>query len=566
MFMHLTCFLTVAHFLTDSSLILTQTTCNNVPRTKAVRLGGRQLIAPSRKKNETRYTSELRQFAAATMESISDEMRRSNQAALQRSLQRELADSLIRCAPLDDIRVLLACGAQVNEPVAQGLRPIHYAIYQQYQLAVELLLVRGCQVDAMDDVGYTALHLCAEKGFLELAQLLISYGARVCFTDVDTEGRSYYGNPPRQTMADEPLRIAIRNDHFELAELLLKHGANPNARYAIVFVTGARSRARSAPARPWQGTRPCRRPSQAGGRNNGHCTTRSVCRSRSPPTAFKADWRRGRKGLCVGHALAIDQTPSRHRDAVTLDAVASAFVAVVARSSTAHPNWSVLALNHSRGKRRRRRPSVFSCERRQGPVTGGRRHEEVEMMKDLDRTGPPLSKDRAAAEVGPAMLEGRAEVMDESTAADRCPREGQEEMEQRGARRSWVMLYRPPWFPLHRYFLGAEINLISPLALSYMKLLLRFGADANSKDRTGLTPLMKACRHPQGYDAVELLVKFGADVNAMAGERHDYRSVLHYAVLSSNVDTVKFILSKGARVNMEISYRYPSPLDFAVLR
>lgn len=88
----------------------------------------------------------------------------------------------------------------------------------------------------MDDVGYTALHLCAEKGFLELAQLLISYGARVCFTDVDTQGRSYYGNPPRQTMADEPLRIAIRNDHFELAELLLKHGANPNARYHFYFM------------------------------------------------------------------------------------------------------------------------------------------------------------------------------------------------------------------------------------------------------------------------------------------------------------------------------------------
>lgn len=77
------------------------------------------------------------------MESISEEERRPDRSVLQTNLQRELADSLIRCAPLDDIRVLLACGAQVNEPVAQGLRPIHYAIYQQYQLAVELLLVRG---------------------------------------------------------------------------------------------------------------------------------------------------------------------------------------------------------------------------------------------------------------------------------------------------------------------------------------------------------------------------------------------------------------------------------------
>lgn len=74
------------------------------------------------------------------MESISQAERR---AYFQRMLQRELADSLIRCAPLEDIRVLLALGAQVNEPVTQGLRPIHYAIYQQYQLAVEFLLLRG---------------------------------------------------------------------------------------------------------------------------------------------------------------------------------------------------------------------------------------------------------------------------------------------------------------------------------------------------------------------------------------------------------------------------------------
>ena len=37
------------------------------------------------------------------------------------TLQRELADSIIRCAPLDEIRILLACGARVNEPVTQGI-------------------------------------------------------------------------------------------------------------------------------------------------------------------------------------------------------------------------------------------------------------------------------------------------------------------------------------------------------------------------------------------------------------------------------------------------------------
>ena len=35
-------------------------------------------------------------------------------------LQRELADSIIQLKPVNDLRILLACGAKVNEPVEQG--------------------------------------------------------------------------------------------------------------------------------------------------------------------------------------------------------------------------------------------------------------------------------------------------------------------------------------------------------------------------------------------------------------------------------------------------------------
>lgn len=261
------------------------------------------------------------------------------------TLQRELADSIIRCASLDDIRILLACGAKVNEPVTQGLRPLHYAAYQQYKEAVNLLLVRGSDPDAMDEVGYTALHLCAERGYIDLIYLLVKHGARVCFTEMTADEKSL-GNPPRVSLADEPLRLAIKNSHYECAEMLLKNGADPNA----------------------------------------------------------------------------------------------------------------------------------------------------------------------------------------------------------------------------RYFLGAEINLISPLNIKFLELLLRHGADPDSRDRSGLTPLMKACRHPQGLQAAKLLIDYGADVNAMTPERHDNRTVLHYAVLSGNIETVKLVLNQGARVVFPADYQKPTPLDFAILR
>ncbi|KAI8425823.1 hypothetical protein MSG28_011598 [Choristoneura fumiferana] len=126
-----------------------------------------------------------------------------------KSLQRELADSIIR---------------MVNEPVTQGLRPLHYAIWQRYLEATRLLLVRGCDVNARDDCGYSALHLSSEHGYTELVKLLLQSGAAVDYRP-DT-GKSSPNYPLRRA-----LRLAIRNKHYEVARLLLEHGADPNKRY-----------------------------------------------------------------------------------------------------------------------------------------------------------------------------------------------------------------------------------------------------------------------------------------------------------------------------------------------
>ena len=49
-------------------------------------------------------------------------------------------------------------------------------------------------------------------------------------------------------------------------------------------------------------------------------------------------------------------------------------------------------------------------------------------------------------------------------------------------------------------------------------------------------------------------------------ERHDHRTVLHYAVLSGNIDIVRLLLHHGANVRFPSDFQKPTPLDFAILR
>lgn len=58
-----------------------------------------------------------------------------------------------------------------------------------------------------------------------MVRLLLKSGAKVDYRANTNE------EFPRTTQCDEPLRLAIRNKHYEIARLLLEHGADPNKRY-----------------------------------------------------------------------------------------------------------------------------------------------------------------------------------------------------------------------------------------------------------------------------------------------------------------------------------------------
>jgi len=77
--------------------------------------------------------------------------------------------------------------------------------------AVQALLAKGAEVNAKTRYGATALAYAADRGYLEIAKILVEHGAQVNAKD------TFYGAPP--------LTWAAYNSHVEVVKYLLEKGA-----------------------------------------------------------------------------------------------------------------------------------------------------------------------------------------------------------------------------------------------------------------------------------------------------------------------------------------------------
>uniref|UniRef100_A0A1I7XSS1 ANK_REP_REGION domain-containing protein n=1 Tax=Heterorhabditis bacteriophora TaxID=37862 RepID=A0A1I7XSS1_HETBA len=108
----------------------------------------------------------------------------------QKKLQRQLADKITNYASIDEIRMLLICGAQPDGAVTRGLTPLHYACFINYFAAAKLLLNKGAKivldagasVNAIHTYIGSALHLAAcsmLSNQFEILRMLLERGADV---------------------------------------------------------------------------------------------------------------------------------------------------------------------------------------------------------------------------------------------------------------------------------------------------------------------------------------------------------------------------------------------------
>ena len=121
-----------------------------------------------------------------------------------------------RTGDVPTIEVLLAAGANVN--AAEGWRgqtALMWAAAENNAPAVDVLLAAGADLDATSDGGeFTALKFAVRAGAVDATRALLEAGADV--EEALLDGTSL-------------LVLAVTNAHYELAGVLLEHGADPNA-------------------------------------------------------------------------------------------------------------------------------------------------------------------------------------------------------------------------------------------------------------------------------------------------------------------------------------------------
>jgi ankyrin repeat protein len=76
-------------------------------------------------------------------------------------------------------RLLMEAGADVRAAARNPMRvtPLHAAAAARSVSIVRLLLERGAEADARQQMGYTALHAAAQHGDVDMAELLLAHGA-----------------------------------------------------------------------------------------------------------------------------------------------------------------------------------------------------------------------------------------------------------------------------------------------------------------------------------------------------------------------------------------------------
>ena len=175
----------------------------------AERPSGRETPYSRTERPQRRATTFARSAAQPYLIEDDEEYVPARPRAGQETTTRSLHQAVVN-GDVDQVKLLISKGADVNMQNRMGWTPLHTAIQNRRQAIVELLTTKGADVNAKDKRGQTPLYVAVNLGQKEVVELLIAKGA-----DVNVMG----------SRGDNALSLAQKRRQTEIVDLLLKHGA-----------------------------------------------------------------------------------------------------------------------------------------------------------------------------------------------------------------------------------------------------------------------------------------------------------------------------------------------------
>lgn len=141
---------------------------------------------------------------------------------------------------IEQVKLLISQGADVNVKDSAGQTPLHYAARKGHKEIVELLLANGADVNARDRMSKTPVEDAMGGNHREIVQLLISKGADISplhlalYMKDETKAKSLIEGGAdvnkRTPFGITPLHIAAGAGLKDIVELLIEKGADVNAK------------------------------------------------------------------------------------------------------------------------------------------------------------------------------------------------------------------------------------------------------------------------------------------------------------------------------------------------
>ena len=154
-----------------------------------------------------RYKTELVQVLLDS-KAMPGSIDRNNNTALHALLLSPGRDTVAK----DIVELLLNNGARVDTKNREGNDALLLACSKGFTKVVQVLLQAGSNPRVVNDLGNTIVHMCAMTGHSELLDMLLDL--EVPFINLSNSD------------GDTPLHLAIKNNHAEVAAVLIRKGSS----------------------------------------------------------------------------------------------------------------------------------------------------------------------------------------------------------------------------------------------------------------------------------------------------------------------------------------------------